>query len=495
MSALVAQLARLGRHAAIYGLGDAASRGVGLVLVPLYTRAFASWEFGLLSSTYALLAFMAVVTACGFDAALLRSLSLARTDSARKEVVTTALVGLVVAACVFGALVWWLAEFGATFVLGEPAATPLLRLGAAILVVDALGLAGLLVLRVAERSVLYSALVFAKFALTVGANLLVILVLGRGVQGVFEANLAVSVLVCAAVLPWALRMLTPRLSMPTLRRLLAFGLPMVPAVLAQRTIDLADLLLLGHMVGLDAAGIYRLGYRLGMVVLVMVGAFRTAWTPFALSIAHSAEAGTVYASVLTYVTLVGVAAMLLLTAVAKPLVDIVSGGGYDGAAAIVPLIALAYALYGIYLNFTVAMTAEGRGTWLLGISGTAAAVNVGLNLVLIPLWGASGAAAATVAAYAWMTGWAYLAQQRLRPVAYEWGRMGAIALAAIAGVIIMSAPALGAPEVGVWGPAGLAAFAGGLFALGAVGARERALLREALRWLRPRAVGPGVGTG
>ena len=49
---------------------------------------------------------------------------------------------------------------------------------------------------------------------------------------------------------------------------------------------------------------------------------------------------------------------------------------------------------------SVGMTAEGRGTWLLGIAVTAAVANVGLNLVLIPRWGPSGAAAATVAAAA-----------------------------------------------------------------------------------------------
>jgi O-antigen/teichoic acid export membrane protein len=66
------------------------------------------------------------------------------------------------------------------------------------------------------------------------------------------------------------------------------------------------------------------------------------------------------------------------------------------------------------------------------VTGAAASVNVGLNLILIPPYGMMGAAVATVAAFATMfAGMAWWAQ-RIYPVPYQWRRVGTAAAAGVA---------------------------------------------------------------
>ena len=61
-------------------------------------------------------------------------------------------------------------------------------------------------------------------------------------------------------------------------------------------------------------------------------------------------------------------------------------------------IALGYACYGVSTCFDLAAFGAGRTTHLMAASGAAAALNVGLDLLLVPAAGAAGAAGATAAA-------------------------------------------------------------------------------------------------
>jgi len=70
-----------------------------------------------------------------------------------------------------------------------------------------------------------------------------------------------------------------------------------------------------------------------------------------------------------------------------------------------------------------------RSNWL--VTGAAAAVNVALNLALIPSYGRMGAAVATVVACTLLfVGMAWRAQ-RVFPVSYQWRRVATLAVAAV----------------------------------------------------------------
>jgi O-antigen/teichoic acid export membrane protein len=90
---------------------------------------------------------------------------------------------------------------------------------------------------------------------------------------------------------------------------------------------------------------------------------------------------------------------------------------------------VAFAAY-IVVAIGVGRVRRTQFNWV--VTGAAAAVNVVLNLVLIPPYGMMGAAVATVAAYVTMAlGMAWWSQ-RIYPVPYQWRRVATAALAAVA---------------------------------------------------------------
>ena len=77
------------------------------------------------------------------------------------------------------------------------------------------------------------------------------------------------------------------------------------------------------------------------------------------------------------------------------------------------------------------------------ITGIAAAVNVGLNVALIPPYGMIGAAIATAASYVTLFAGMVVYAQRVYPVAYQWRRV--LTAAAVAVGLTVAARATGAP--------------------------------------------------
>ena len=80
------------------------------------------------------------------------------------------------------------------------------------------------------------------------------------------------------------------------------------------------------------------------------------------------------------------------------------------------------------------------------MTGAGAAVNVALNLILIPTYGMMGAAIATVAAYTTMAVGMAWWSQRIYPVPYQWRRVatatfGAVALAILGKLLDVGLPA------------------------------------------------------
>src|SRR5207245_3647558 len=77
--------------------------------------------------------------------------------------------------------------------------------------------------------------------------------------------------------------------------------------------------------------------------------------------------------------------------------------------------------YGIYNIFTTGISIQ-RKTWFAVVfTALSALVNIGFNLVLIPMYGSMGAALSTLLAYMLLAFVAYVVNQRLYPVPYEIG--------------------------------------------------------------------------
>jgi O-antigen/teichoic acid export membrane protein len=137
-------------------------------------------------------------------------------------------------------------------------------------------------------------------------------------------------------------------------------------------------------------------------------------------------------------------------------------------------------VHGAFLLTSIGIGIEKKTRYYPLVTASAAASNLGLNLLLIPRYGMLGAAWATVFSYGVMAGLGYALSQRVYPIPFEKGRLARIALAALAVYAVATlAPAALLPALAVKTLA-LAAFPVLLLVSGFLGPEERAWLGRRL---------------
>jgi len=439
MTSLAAQMKRLGRHSAVYGLGGIVSRVLAVFLLPLYTRFLDTEDLGAVGLIVALSAVLVTILRLGISSAFFR-FYFDSTDPVRRRLVVRTSFWFTMASATAG--------LAGGVLLAEPIAD-LLGLDDANLV--RAGFVGIWaqmnyeqltsLFRAEERSTAFVLASLANIAVTVGATVLLVVAWEQGALGVIVGNFTGTLVVYLALLAVHREQLGLQFSRPLLREMNRFGIPLVPAALALIAVNFSDRFFLVHLASLDEVGLYEIGVRIASAMVLLLTAFRMAWPAFAYSIEDDAEAKRTYAFVLTYLVVVASWLALALGLLAPWLVRLLTQPEfYEGERVVAPLAfgGMAYAAY-IVMAIGVGRAKRTQFNWV--ITGFAAVVNVVLNLILIPPYGIMGAAVATVASYVVMfLGMTWYAQ-RVFPTPYQWRRVLTAVAAAL--TLLLAGRALG----------------------------------------------------
>jgi len=426
-------LRRLTKHSAIYGVGHILSRAIGFLLLPLYTNYLSAAQYGVVALVFTFVAFANIIFLYGLDSAFLRFYALEESRDGKNKILSTVFFMTAFTSVCFFFVLFFSSTFLSHLLLGCPGMGPLFKMASGILFFDALSTFSYLLLRMEERSGRFIAYRFYNILLTLGLNILLVVHLGKGVAGVFLSNLIASAFTMAILLPVIWRRLSPTLSTQLIKNILKFGLPFIPAGLASMTMELIDRYMLRGMKGLEEVGVYNAGYKLGLVMLLVVMAFKFAWQPFFLSLGRvESRAKKSFAAVLTYFLLTSTFLLLVVSFFVDDLVRLsffgltVFGPEFWSGTRVVPIILLAYIMMGLYLVFLPGIFLKKKTKFVPLFTGVGAVTNILLNCLLIPRWGMMGAAWATLFGYLAMVLALYMTVQRFYPVRYQLGRLAKV---------------------------------------------------------------------
>jgi O-antigen/teichoic acid export membrane protein len=272
----------------------------------------------------------------------------------------------------------------------------------------------------------------ANILLTVGATLVLVVALEAGPIGVIVGNFTGTLLVYAALLGFRREQLGLQFDRGLLRRMNRFGVPLMPTALFLWTTNFSDRIFLVKLADATEVGLYSVGVRIASAMVLLLTAFRLAWPAFAFSIEDDREARQTYAYVLTYLLLVTTWVATGLALLSPWIVDWLAAPSFASASRVVGPLAFAAVAFGGYIVVAIGIGRARQTQFNWVVTGAAAAVNVVLNLVLIPRYGMMGAAVATIAAYTTMFAGMSWWSQRIYHVPYQWRRVVTAVLVGIA---------------------------------------------------------------
>lgn len=428
-------LRRLAGQSLVYAVAGVAGSLASFALTPLYARYLGPADFGRLDT---LLAFSQIVTiAC---AAGISSASVMLIIQPKGEAPATPSTALWLVT-VLGLLWLPLAYLGAPWLsswLNLP--TTSLRLVAATGMLAALIQIPFNVWRSRGKAWLLAGMTFFQVLLTLGANLYQVVWRGQGVDGILIGLLGAYAVVALIALRLARSEWRDRPDPTTAKQLLAVGGTHVANSLSMWVVTLSDRFLLIAMVSATQLGIYSLGNKVATVVqLALAMPLALAWPGFLAQLgrdpAIAAKFGRLFEALAAYAG----GLLVFLVIPAARWCHLVGGGGYAGAAGLVPLLAGGALLNALQPALLSGFSLSMKVRLYPAVSLSAAITNLALNLLLIPRWGAWGAGAATLCAFAVAAVIGRTLSQRLWPLPVPWRRVSAYALWA-ATLCLLAAP-------------------------------------------------------
>jgi len=420
------QLKRLTGESVIYGLGQVSGRAVQLILVPVLTRALTPGAYGVSELVFAYLQTAVLVLVLGMDSALARFFYQEPHREARVRMVSTSLTfRLVTGTLVSLALVAAAGPLSGQL-MGSDVYRKYLLIGAASLPFTLVVLFANDVLRVTFQPAKFIALNIAWSAIVAGLALW--LVIGRqlGVAGVLYGKLFGDIACAGLGLVLVRHNLRPVFDRDALRRMLAYGLPLVPASIAYGAMASFDRFVLQRSRSVEEVAVYAVAYKFFAVVTMGVSAFQLAYMPFAYARANVADAPRLYARVLALYVAVASLGALLIAAFAADALRWLTTTAYAGAAGPALWLAFAAVAQGAYTVVGIGIGLAMRTPLVAWIAGGASVMALAANLVLTPRYGPLGAAIATWVAHVTSVVVAYVIAQRVYPAPYRGARLAAV---------------------------------------------------------------------
>jgi O-antigen/teichoic acid export membrane protein len=283
-------------------------------------------------------------------------------------------------------------------------------------------LLNLTMLRTEERPLRYAAWEISNGVM----SLILTLVLLLGLQIGWEARAYGIVVPMALYGVFGLLALSRRNMLPLdfrwsdVKEALSVTMILIPHTLSGVVVSLIDRIFIKEMMGIDQVGIYTIGYQFGTLTMFITVAFLKAWQPWffkKMASGSIADRGEIARNTWIYLGLLTVGSFLYWVAAYIALPYVVDQRYWEAKLLLAPLV-MASAAFGGYQIFFPYLVHLKRTNVLAIATPVAALINVLLNFILIPRFGISGAAYATLCAYVFT--FVYVAWISCRRVSLPW---------------------------------------------------------------------------
>lgn len=391
---------RVGGRSLIYTATNALQKGAMFLLLPVYTRYLTPAEYGIVAVVMAVNSLLAVLFAFSLHSAMTRFYFEYREDPEKLKDFWGTQLTAVLLISVFGSGVLLLVgEPLARTLLGDIPFWPFLGIGLLTAMFQPMFTIFLALLQTKEEAGRYSLFSLAQFAATLLLTLSFVVALRWGAAGALAGTMIASAVFFVVSITALRKDVRFGLRREHLRTGFGYSFPLVPHSLASQVSAITDRMLLNALLNTAAAGVYNVGYLVGSALNLMADGVNRAYVPASMDVLKRQEPGqlaqlrslglliiTGYVALASFVAFFGVDIIRLLTT-----------RDFIGSFVVVPYIAFAFVLTGMYFVFVNILFFVRRATKFIAICTVLAAIaNVGLNFALIPSYGMRGAAAAAV---------------------------------------------------------------------------------------------------
>jgi len=425
------------KHTSIYGLGNIATKLIGIILLPIYTTHIKLNDFGLYGLFEIILQVLPILS-LGLPAALHRWLGLKKYSQIRGSLLFTSFIFL----SLFQ-IVLFIFIVPITYAITNTFLTIdyfyILIIILSIIYFQLLYQVSLVLLRMDERSVFYAIANIVKIIVHLTSIIYLITIKNLGFISIFWGELAGNLVMFIILIPYLIKNFECKFNAIELKAMLRFGAPTVFSSFGRQIFSFSDRYLLVILISKASMGLYLLGYKIANAIWVfLVTSFNIALPALAWSEAHTENQNRFFSKMLTYFTFVLIWASLFLSTYSKGIVHyFVRNESYWDAYIIIPILSLGFVVGGMNTVINYGLLVEKKTQRMPSILFLSLGINIVSNLILVNYFDYIGTAFALIITSFFQVFLTYLFSRKYFNVDWEFKKIFIMIIIAI-GLFLLS---------------------------------------------------------
>lgn len=412
-------LRHLVKDSAIYAVGTIASRLVGFIMIPVYTRVLTPADYGIIETIVRLVDIIGLFLALGLAEALLRHYYIAKDEEDRKRLVGTVFTLNLAVVLVGGLLVLPFSSHLAEMAFGHSRYSHYVAVSLIGMLVGNLIELPLTLWRAEGKAWRFTSVSLMKLTTQLATNIVLVVWLRWGVWGVVLSGL-IDAVVWSTLLGVAVRRRYGFCWDATwLKPVLRYGLPLVPAALSQFVLHFSDRFFLTRYATGSDLGLYSLAYRFGMLASVFYGIIGRAWWPWVFRVAQSENSSAFLRRGSAFILLTGAVFCAGVILGASPVIRLVAAPPFWRSAEFVPLLAMSYWFFISSSALRIGSLIGNQTMSFAKANLLSAVVCLALNAWLISHCSTWGAVYATFGSFAIFCLSVWMSAQRVQAISHD----------------------------------------------------------------------------
>jgi O-antigen/teichoic acid export membrane protein len=421
---------RLAKESLVYGLSGYISKSISLFLLPLYTAVLTPEDYGILDLLGTIVIISTFLIVSGTDTSVGYFYFRREHINERNLIICSSMYVRLLFSLAALVVIILISGYLSKLLFGKELSIFIIVTGISI-VFQSFHSFLFNLLRLEFRIWLYTILSTLNVLSSILLTIYFVLILKQGVWGAIIAQTISYGLIFIWTLFYVIKRYGYNYSWQWMKDILSYGFPLIGTGVAYWVLNSTDRYFLAHYADLSSVGIYAVGSKLASIVGIIGGALQISWGPYAMDIQYEKNAKEIYAKVFQIYFIFNIFLILGISMFAADILKVFTQPDYYSARSVVPFLCTSVFLVSGYFIVSIGINLTKKVQHTIWITIIAALLNILMNYLLTPRFGAIGAAFCIMISNLLIFLLTYAVSQRYYPIQYK-----------ISFVIILAVPAI-----------------------------------------------------
>lgn len=420
---MLKEIKQTAKHSIVYAIGNFGTKFVGFLLIPFYTNPalLSTNDYGALAVLEATLAVLVGILSFSMESSFSRWFWDKKFVNEQKSIFFTSFSFLLLILLPATISLSYFANEISSLIFGNTNFSFLIKLTIFTAAFQIFNNFTLILLRLKSKSIFFVSIQIFKL---ISLLLLIIWGLkykGLGLLAICQASLIVEAIAFLLLIPTIIKNTQLKIQLNVLKNMISYSFPLMLASLSGVLLSVADRYMLNSMEGLDRTAIYSVGYRIANTLRMLITmSLALALLPLQMKKIDEAGNQQFYAKIFKYSSFIFSVSLLALSLFSLEALKIITGSPiYWEAHGVVCLISFALLFNQLKNDAMMGLIIKKR-TNIVGLLVLfTSLINIGLNILLIPIWDIYGASVATLLSQLSFFIMVYFTAQRIYYIPFE----------------------------------------------------------------------------